>query len=438
MLNKLCIFLVCASVAAEDVGYFWHVTDFHWDFSYWTDQLSCNGMNISQPGLFGNQWCDSPWRLVQETISGIKHIKGDVDFMLWTGDTVPHVDNTHLSIALNEELVRNVTELMKNEFPNTPIYATFGNHDYYPNNMYPPHGNEIYNDNYNLWKVWINDTSQDKNFLKGGYYTVLARPGLRIVALNTNMYYTHDTVSMGIDDPADQLLWLENVLENAEKQNEKVILTGHVPPGISAPRGVRWMYESFNKKMNGIVVRHADVIVAMHFGHEHHDNFRIYYGATGPAKVCLFIAPSVTPWRFQILSLKETPHNPGVRLIKYDRQTGKQLDIYQYYMDLNAANTIGYVNWTLGYQATVFYNIPDITAPSMEALATKMRNANSQEFRSYVNWYNTNGAKDFSCDARCHKSVMCGLGNLELSTYSACLKSQNVFNCSPGNCPIVG
>jgi hypothetical protein len=36
------------------------------------------------------------------------------------------------------------------------------------------------------------------------------------------MYYTHDTVSMGIDDPADQLLWLENVLENAEKQNEKV------------------------------------------------------------------------------------------------------------------------------------------------------------------------------------------------------------------------
>jgi predicted metallo-beta-lactamase superfamily hydrolase len=54
-----------------------------------------------------------------------------------------------------------------------------------------------------------------------------------------------------------------------------------MPPGISAPRGVRWIYESFNKKMNRIVVRHADVIVAMHFGHEHHDNFRIYYGATG-------------------------------------------------------------------------------------------------------------------------------------------------------------
>ena len=33
--------------------------------------------------------------------------------------------------------------------------------------------------------------------------------------------------------------------------------------------------------MNGIVIRHADVIVAMHFGHEHHDNFRLYYGATG-------------------------------------------------------------------------------------------------------------------------------------------------------------
>lgn len=82
-------------------------------------------------------------------------------------DTVPHVDNAHLSIALNEELVRNVTELMQNEFPNTSIYATFGNHDYYPNNMYPPHGNEIYNDTYKLWKMWINDSSQDSNFLKG-------------------------------------------------------------------------------------------------------------------------------------------------------------------------------------------------------------------------------------------------------------------------------
>jgi hypothetical protein len=42
-------------------------------------------MNISKPGMFGDQWCDSPWRLVEETMTGIKDLKSDVDFMLWTG-----------------------------------------------------------------------------------------------------------------------------------------------------------------------------------------------------------------------------------------------------------------------------------------------------------------------------------------------------------------
>ena len=69
-------------------GWFWNVTDFHWDFTYWSDQLSCNGANITNPGMFGNQWCDSPWALVQETIKGIKNVKQDVDFILWTGYSI--------------------------------------------------------------------------------------------------------------------------------------------------------------------------------------------------------------------------------------------------------------------------------------------------------------------------------------------------------------
>ena len=56
---------------------------------------------------------------------------------------------------------------MKEQFPNVTVYATFGNHDYYPRDQYPPHNNEIYNDTYTLWKSWINDLSQDQYFLKG-------------------------------------------------------------------------------------------------------------------------------------------------------------------------------------------------------------------------------------------------------------------------------
>lgn len=61
----------------------------------------------------------------------------------------------------------------------------------------------------------------------------------------------------------------------------QVMLTGHVPPGFTTPRGVRWMTKAFNKKFIEIVQRHSSVIVAMHFGHEHHDSFRLFYDQKG-------------------------------------------------------------------------------------------------------------------------------------------------------------
>nr|KAG5699032.1 hypothetical protein BaRGS_025426 [Batillaria attramentaria] len=42
---------LCVGVDAVNTGYFWHVTDFHYDHTYWTDQLSCNpDQPVSEPG----------------------------------------------------------------------------------------------------------------------------------------------------------------------------------------------------------------------------------------------------------------------------------------------------------------------------------------------------------------------------------------------------
>ena len=82
-------------------------------------------------------------------------------------DSIPHVTPDHLSTEKNKELVRNITNLMKHHFPTVPIYATFGNHDYYPRDQFPPHNNEIYNATYEIWKSWIGNLSQEQYFLKG-------------------------------------------------------------------------------------------------------------------------------------------------------------------------------------------------------------------------------------------------------------------------------
>ena len=55
----------------------------------------------------------------------------------------------------------------------------------------------------------------------GGYYTVKTQYGLRIIALNTNMYYK-DLLTKDLDDPADQFSWLEAQLTSAASNNEKV------------------------------------------------------------------------------------------------------------------------------------------------------------------------------------------------------------------------
>ena len=67
-------------------GYFWHITDFHYDFTYHDEQLSCNKESVpDNVGMFGDFWCDSPWLLVNSSVRAMADIRSDVDFVLWTG-----------------------------------------------------------------------------------------------------------------------------------------------------------------------------------------------------------------------------------------------------------------------------------------------------------------------------------------------------------------
>lgn len=58
----------------------------------------------------------------------------------------------------------------------------------------------------------------------GGYYTekLLNQTGLRVVVLNTNLYYDQNKLTENIKDPADQFSWADKVLQDAAKNNEKV------------------------------------------------------------------------------------------------------------------------------------------------------------------------------------------------------------------------
>lgn len=356
--------------------------------------------------------------MIEQVIKGAQKIKSGVDFILWTGDTAPHVKVDYLSTDIVINQIRNITELIKAYFPSVPVYATFGNHDYYPKDQFPPHNNKIYNATYSVWKSWIGDDSQQHTFLKGGYYTVKTKSGLRIIALNTNLYYNDDQTK-NLTDPAEQFAWLDDQLSAAASRKEKVILTGHVPPGFTPPSGTMQMFSHSNEKFVETVLRHSDVVTALHFGHEHHDNFRLFFNSSGSPVVPLFIAPSVTP----ITDPAGLEHNPGVRLIKYDRRFGRQLDILQYYVDLPTANREKYVNLTLGYTATEEYGIPDIMPESLATLVDKFKVPTGDCFKQYIKWYNTNAVKNYPCNVQCYKAFMCGIKYPKKKEFSICIKT---------------
>ena len=118
----------------------------------------------------------------------------------------------------------------------------------------------------------------------------------------------------------------------------------------------------------------------------------------------------------------ERIHNPGVRLIKFDRQSNRQLDILQYYVDLPTANREKRFDLKMGYSATDMYTVPDIMPDALSKLIGKFEDPSGVYFKDYLNWYNTNATTDMHCDATCHKAIMCGFRNFKKDRFSRCLR----------------
>lgn len=69
----------------------------------------------------------------------------------------------------------------------------------------------------------------------GGFYSqkVSTNLNLRIISLNTNLYYGPDIVTLNRSDPANQFEWLENTLNISQQNKEKVDFIAQNHQGIN-------------------------------------------------------------------------------------------------------------------------------------------------------------------------------------------------------------
>lgn len=179
------------------------------------------------------------------------------------------------------------------------------------------------------WARWL-PAEVSSTIRYGGYYTAVVQPGLRVISLNTNYCYTANwwTLSKS-QDPASSLLWLNKVLEDAERAGEKVIdfikfcqsmklkfkvlislcwkvhILSHIPPGNQD------CWTIFSREFSKIINRFESTVAAQFYGHTHKDEFKIFYDLVDrnrPTNVA-FIGPSLTPF---------TELNPGYRVYTID------------------------------------------------------------------------------------------------------------------------
>lgn len=198
----------------------------------------------------------------------------------YTGDIIDH-GIWETTKEGNLEMIQQVHAMFNESFKGIPFYPIIGNHETHPVNVIGPLGLSdpelaiewLYENITKAYAQWLpSDTLE--TIKKGAYYTVLVKPGFRIIALNNNDCYTYNwwiLMKKGLDAISEQLQWFHDTLLAAEKANEKVHVLIHIPTGDGS------CYKYWSREYRRIVDRFHDTISAQFNGHTHRQEFNVYY-----------------------------------------------------------------------------------------------------------------------------------------------------------------
>ncbi|XP_042207356.1 sphingomyelin phosphodiesterase-like isoform X3 [Homarus americanus] len=396
-----------------------HLSDTHFDPEYREgsnadcgEPLCCraNSGPVKSPdkraGLWGDfRKCDTPLRTIESMLDNIAYLHPDIDYIIWTGDLPPH-DIWNQTRESNLNVVRATVQQLVDYFPYTPIFPALGNHEAAPVNSFPPpfimgdYGvSWLYDELDHQWQRWL-PQSTSPTVRKGAFYSVLVRPGFRIISLNMNYCNNKNWwLLLNSTDPAQELQWFIYELQGAEDRGEKVHILGHIPPGHHDCLKV-WSHNYYT-----IINRFESTITAQFFGHTHYDEFELFYDEYNRHRVTniAYIGPSVTSY-YKL--------NPGYRIYTIEGDyTGSRklvMDHETWVMNLDEANRDGVPRWYQLYSAQRAYNMRNLLPQEWNSLVYKMA-LEDELFEKYLRFYWKNSVAREECDAECKKRMLCDL-----------------------------
>ncbi|KAF7901228.1 hypothetical protein EAF00_003449 [Botryotinia globosa] len=417
-----------------------HFSDIHVDHEYevgantnCTKPICCRpytsadapGNNSYPAGEYGNYNCDAPVSLEESMYAAIKEVAPDATATLFTGDIVEGavwlVNSTGNIADINDAYSR--MSGLKN------LFATTGNHESAPVNSFPPKAvgvttNQwVYDTLSTNWIPFIGSTAASSADSFGAYSTLLPGGNLRIISINTNLYYRSNfwlyEATMETD-PSGQLAWLVTELQAAETAGQRVYIIGHMPMGSNDA------FHDGSNYFNQITQRYSATIAALFFGHTHRDQFQITYSnynaqTAANALEVSYIIPSMTP----------TSGYPAFRVYSVDPVTYGILDFTTYIADFSlTSSTQSAPTWKPYYSAKAAYG-PLVTPPLTSATAeltpafwhnlTTVFANNPTAFNQYIA-RKTRGYNVETCTGDCATEEICQLKAAESQYNCATIK----------------
>lgn len=275
---------------------FFVISDLHYDIAYESDYDSTylchkvglhnydlNPVPTSEIQSLARNKCDSSLSLIESALSKMTQINPNPEFIIMTGDLIAHFtmdllkeDGTY-DYNYNKQLLylshTQISELLRKYFPNTQIIPSIGNNDGYSDYVIPSDSErmEYYTFLHNLWIPLCKNISP--SFFDGGYYSTSTQNGYRFINLNSNLFSIRVT---GAEVQANgQLKWLEEELRSAEDLDEKVIISMHIPPGVSTFRLNYDWHEDYITQFLALLKKHQLVINSILAGHFHTTTFQL-------------------------------------------------------------------------------------------------------------------------------------------------------------------
>lgn len=307
---------------------------------------------------------DTSFALLESSVEAMRGHASDAKFVTVSGDLISHEFSCKFRTlfphstpgdyrAFVEKTVSYVMGKLNGSFPGVPVYYALGNNDSDCGDYrLDAHSEFLEVTGREVTRRFPASDRQGalKTFAAGGYYSVsLPAPieHARLLVLNDLFMSSKYATCSGKADPTAaeaQLAWLQRQLAQARRENNKVWVMGHIPPGVNLHATVEKLInicggrkpEMFlsSEELADVLVEYNDVIELAIFAHTHMDELRLLKPETNDRKpasragVAVKMVSSISP---------VDGNNPSYTVARIDPTTARLND----YRVFTASNQTG-------------------------------------------------------------------------------------------------